>query len=503
MINENRGNNITAGFRVFIMQLVMKKSVQVLLVFCISFACSSNRKINVQPTGAANLAYQWAKISLEATANDTEKFRPRPTVTSRILALIWTAVFDAWSRYDANARPVYLTNTQRVPEQDRTVKNKEKAISYAAYRAMLSYYFSDSVMLRQKMIAFGFDPDNRSLDASTPEGIGNLAAKAVIEARINDGSNQTGTMPGSDGTRYSDYTGYKPVNSPDVLNDIKRWQPKYFSDNKGGKFAPECLTPHWGHVKPLLMDAGDQFRCPPPPAMGSATLDKDVKEVVDLQANLTNEQKALIEFMRDGPKSVQQAGHWLIFAQHVSVRDNHTLDQDVKMYFAVQAAAMDGFIACWDTKMKYDFARPYTLVHYFYKDKKIKGWAGPEKGMTQMPGQEWRPYSPETFLCPPFPSYVSGHSTISGACAEILRLYTGNDRFEYAVERRPGELTEPGNTGPALRLQFTTFTETANRAGFSRVLGGYHIQSENLEGLKLGRKVAAAVWKKYLYYTGE
>jgi hypothetical protein len=62
--------------------------------------------------------------------------------------------------------------------------------------------------------------------------------------------------------------------------------------------------------------------------------------------------------MRDGPKSVQQAGHWLIFAQDVSVRDKHTVDDDVKMYFLVTAAAMDAFIACWDTKMTYDFARP-------------------------------------------------------------------------------------------------------------------------------------------------
>ena len=46
----------------------------------------------------------------------------------------------------------------------------------------------------------------------------------------------------------------------------------------------------------------------------------------------------------------------------------------------VEAAAMDAFIACWDTKMTYDFARPYTLVHYLFKDKKIKGWAGPDKG---------------------------------------------------------------------------------------------------------------------------
>ena len=99
------------------------------------------------------------------------------------------------------------------------------------------------------------------------------------------------------------------------------------------------------------------------------------------------------------------------------------------MFFAVEAAAMDGFIACWDTKMHYDFARPYTLVHDYFKDQTIKGWGGPEKGMIDMQGQDWRPYSPETFLCPPFPSYVSGHSTISGACAEILRLFTGSDQF--------------------------------------------------------------------------
>lgn len=474
-----------------------------ILVVTICSCSSSNRKLTEEPNGANNRAYQWGKITLEATANDTETFRPRPTVTARMLGLVWTAVFDAWSRYDEKARPIYLRQVERVPEEQRTVKNKEIAISYAAYRAMLEYFYSDSTMLRNKMKEFGLDPDNKSTDPTTPEGIGNLAAKTIIEARLNDGSNQAGTMPGSNGKSYADYTGYMPVNSADTLNDIKRWQPKYFADGKGGKFAPACLTPHWGKVKPLLLDSGSQFRCQPPPAIGSAQLEKEVKEVVELQAALTNEQKALVEFMRDGPKSVQQAGHWLIFAQDVSVRDNHTLDQDVKMYFAVEAAAMDGFIACWDTKMEYDFARPYTLVHYYFKDKTIKGWGGPEKGMIEMPGREWRPYSPETFLCPPFPSYISGHSSISGACAEILRLFTGSDKFGVEVKRKPGEMTEPDRMGAEVTLSFPTFTETANMAGLSRVLGGYHIQCENEEGLKLGRNVAALVWQKYLYHIGE
>lgn len=478
--------------------------IKILVVAVTVSSCSNGgRQLSDEPRAAENRAYQWGKISLEATANDTERFRPRPTVTSRMLALVWTAVFDAWSRYDDKARPVYLQKVERVPEEKRTIQNKEIAISYAAYRTMLEYFYSDSTMLRNKMKSFGLDPDNQSTDPSTPEGIGNLAAKTIIEARLNDGSNQTGTMPGSNGKSYADYTGYMPVNSADTLNDLKHWQPKYFSDGKGGKFAPGCLTPHWGKVKPLLLDSGNQFRCEPPPAIGSAQLEKEVKEVVELQAGLTNEQKALVEFMRDGPKSVQQAGHWLIFAQDVSIRDNHTLDQDVKMYFAVEAAAMDGFIACWDTKMEYDFARPYSLVHYYYKDKMIKGWGGPEKGMIEMRGEEWRPYSPETFLCPPFPSYISGHSSISAACAEILRLFTGNDRFGIEVKRKPGEMTEPDRMGEEVTLQFPTFTETANMAGMSRVLGGYHIQCENVEGLKLGRNVAAKVWQKYLYHTGE
>lgn len=482
----------------------MKNVFKILLIIILGCSINSCKQDKShEPKGAENLAYKWGKVALLATANDTEKFRPRPTVTSRMLGLVWTAVFDAWSRFDDKAVPVYLKEIERVPQANRTLKNKEIAISYAAYRSMLKYFFSDSIMLRNTMKDLGFDPDNHTLDPSTPEGIGNLAAQTIIDARINDGSNQLGTMQGSNGNSYADYTGYQPVNSADTLKDIKHWQPKYFSDGKGGKFVPACLTPHWGKVKPLLLDSADQFRCPPPPALGSAQLEKEVAEVVNLQANITNEQKALVEFMRDGPKSVQQAGHWLIFAQDVSVRDQHTLDQDVKMYFAVEAAAMDGFIACWDTKMEYDFVRPYGLVHYYFKDKKIRGWAGPEKGMVDMLGQDWRPYSPETFLCPPFPSYVSGHSTISAACAEILRLYTGSDEFGVEVKRKPGEMTEPDHVGPEVTLKFPTFTEAANMAGMSRVIGGYHIQCENEEGLKLGRNVASAIWKKYLFHIGE
>lgn len=473
--------------------------------------CSSNgnKKVDLKASkelaekrGVDNIAYQWGKMALTAQANDTEKFKPRPTVTSRYLGLIFVAVFDAWSRFDDNSIPVYLKEVARVPSNERTLSNKEIAISYAAYGTLCEYYYSDKKLFSAFMKDLGLDPNNKSMDPNSPIGIGNLAAKATIEARKNDGANQYGEEKGSNGTPYFDYTGYQPVNSPDESTDANRWQPKYFSDGKGGKFAPGCLTPFWGLVKPIALKSGDQFRPGPPPKIGSEQLKKEVKEVVELQAALTDEQKALVEFMRDGPQSVQQAGHWLKFAQDVSVRDNHSLDQDVKMYFYNQVVAMDAFIASWDSKMYYDYARPYALVHEHYANKQITAWGGVGKGMVQMDGSKWRPYSPDTFLCPPFPSYTSGHSTISGGCAEALRLWTGDDKFGSEVKLVAGAMTEPENLGKEVVLKFPTFTETAEMAGMSRVLGGYHIQSDNVAGLELGRDVAKEVWKFYKHHTG-
>lgn len=457
-----------------------------------------------EPTGVNNIAYKWGKLALDATASDTERFKPRPTITSRYLGLIFVSIFDAWSRYTEKAIPVYLENIARRPTEEMNLKNKEIAISYAAFGAMKEYYYSDIELFRAFMEELGLDPDNKSIDPTTPEGIGNLAAQAVIDARKNDGSNQYGEVEGSNGEPYFDYTNYHPVNSPDINVDGNRWQPKYFSDGKGGRYAPGCLTPFWQHVKPIALKSADQFRPGPPPLIGSAQLEKEVKEVIDMQANLTDEDKALVEFMRDGPQSVQQAGHWLKFAQDVSRRDNHTLDEDVKLYFLTEITAMDAFIASWDSKMFYDYARPYALVHDYYQDQLIKAWGGPGKGIVEMKGAAWRPYSPDIFLCPPFPSYVSGHSTISGACGEALRLFKNDDYFGEEVVLIPGSLTEtdPNNFGEPVTIKFPTFTETANMAGISRVMGGYHIQADNVAGLQLGRDVASETWKFYNKHIG-
>jgi hypothetical protein len=486
----------------------MLRLIAFVLLFCASSALADEYK--------PSAAYDWLDVSLEATAREVDRNGARPTIISRTLAIALTAMYDAWAAYDEKAVGTQLGATLRRPKNERTQANKEKAIAFATYRALVDVYPEDKAWLDEQMRARGFDPNDRTRDLDKPQGVGNVAADAVIAYRHHDGANQLGDEIGGNGRPYSDYTYYQPVNTVDKVIDPDRWQPIPFQNPKGGApFAPGFLTPHWYRVKPFALDRSDQFRPPPPPKVGSEQLKKDVDENIMLNATLTPAQKATVEFMRDGPRSTGQSGHWLKFAELVSRRDHNDLDRDVKLFFAVSNVAMDAFIACWESKRYYDSSRPWTLVRHYYGDQTITGWAGPGRGVITLKANEWHPYSPLTFPTPPFPGYVSGHSTVSAACAKTLELFTGSDRFGEVEKRRAGMMTEAdfdcltimSANGTAAKdlvcdveLPMPTFTETAEMAGRSRVMGGYHIQADNTEGLVLGRKVATFEWPRIQAY---
>jgi len=364
----------------------------------------------------------------------------------------------------------------------------------------------------------GIDPDDTATKLSTPQGVGNTTAAALLAYRHHDGANQLGDEVGGSGHAYADWTYYRPVNPPGKIIDPDRWQPIPFSDGKGGTITLGFLTPHWYRVKTFALKRSDQFRPGPPPLVGSEQLKKEVDECIALNASLTPEQKAIVEFMRDGPRSTGQSGHWLTFAKAVSRRDKNDIDRDVKLFFAVGNVCFDAFIACWEAKRHYDSSRPWTLVRHYYKGKTVKGWGGPGKGVIALPAEEWHPYSPATFVTPPFPGYPSGHSTVSAASARMLELFTGSDRFGDVQKRKAGLLTEPGYECKIIQMRdgklpaghekltcdvalaLPTFSATAKMAGFSRVMGGYHIQSDNHAALEMGRQIAEYDWLRLQKY---
>ena len=460
-----------------------------------------HRFLSVEDKSDVSLAYVWLDLAEEVTARDVDLRGARPTVLSRTLAIWATAMYDAWAAYDEHAVGTRLGGSLRRPAAERTDANRKKAISYASYRALIFVHPESEAWLGGEMKRLGYDPSVLSSDPSTPEGVGNLVAQAVIDYRRHDGANQLGDEVGGDGKPYSDYTFYRPVNPPDKILDPDRWQPITFTRPDGGKVTPGFLTPHWYRVKPFALESSAQFRPEPPPTTQTddARLRRETDQVLAYNAHLTHEEKATVEFMRDGPRSTGQSGHWLRFAQDVSRRDHQTLEQDVKLYFSVANVVFDAFISCWETKRVYDSSRPWTLVRHYHRGETVTGWAGVGGGVKEMPAEEWHPYSPESFITPPFPGYTSGHATASGAAAKIIELFTGSDVYGFAEKRRHCELTE-SEAGDFVMLDLPTWSGTAEMAARSRALGGYHIPVDNEVGLRVGRSVAEWSWPLYRAY---
>jgi len=197
--------------------------------------------------GDSTVVVRWSAAALEAI----RETHPGPPMVARALAMVHTAIFDAWAAYDADAVGTRLGGSLRRPEEERTDANKREALSYAAYRTLVDLYPGATQVSQfdSLMRELGYDPANASRDKSTPSGIGNRVAAALLEFRHGDGSNQLGG--------YADTSGYVPVNDSTHINDPNRWQPLRPA---GATADQRYIAPHWGKVTPFALTPGSHRR---------------------------------------------------------------------------------------------------------------------------------------------------------------------------------------------------------------------------------------------------
>jgi len=448
-----------------------------------------------EPIFAADtLVVQWNDVLLQSVRLS----HLGPPMVARAIGIVHTCGFDAWAAYADVAVGTRLGGSLRRPAAERTLANKEKAFSFAEYRCLLDLFPHQTDYIRSQMTLLGFDPDDASTDATTPQGIGNVAAHAVTDFRHHDGANQLGDLhPGA----YSDYTGYQPVNDPDHINDPNRWQPIRFSDGAGGFVTPGYIGPHWGNVIPFALTPQSHFRPGPPERWPHGGYVAQAEHVLQLNAHLDDQQKMIAEYWADGPHSELPPGHWTLFAEFVSRRDQHTFDEDVQLFFEVGNAVFDAGIAVWECKRFYDSERPITAIRFLKAGKKILATV-PFQGKQVINGEDWLPYQPSTFITHPFPEYISGHSAFSASGAEILKRFTGSDDFGASVTLPAGSSrVEPGLTPQAdVTLSWASFSEAADQAGISRRYGGIHFEEGDLLARLIGREVGGVVWDKAQSY---
>ncbi len=118
--------------------------------------------------------------------------------------------------------------------------------------------------------------------------------------------------------------------------------------------------------------------------------------------------------------------------------------------------------------------------------------------------EKWMPYQLLGFVTPPFPGFVSGHSTYSRSAAEVMTLLTGSEYFPgglfvYDIPQGSGLDFEYGPSA-TVKLEFAKYFDASDQAALSRIYGGIHPPADDLAGRRIGHVIGPEAWNLALRY---
>jgi membrane-associated phospholipid phosphatase len=346
-----------------------------------------------------------------------------PARSARAFALLHVAMYDAlvatWEAKYAYTRAAPALSDGRVralvPLANVPSYPSEHAAASAAAAGVLSYLFPNE--------------DTASFHALAREaGEGRIAAGAAYRSDVDAGfaigravAARVIARARSDGSAVA-WTGTVPTGPT-------AWRPT------PSRFVTAPFDPTAGSWLTWVIPSGSAFRPDPPPVPGSDRFEWDVQELIFLSRTRTLEQAEIARFWA----SESPSARWEVSMQKEIDRRRLGPVRAARALALASVATYDAMVACWDAKYVYWLMRPVTA----------------------------EPVIQTVFSTPPFPSYPSGHSTLSSAVAEVFAELFPDAAAHY---RHKGE-----------------------EASLSRVFAGVHYRFDVVAGEALGRRVGEAV----------
>jgi hypothetical protein len=258
---------------------------------------------------------------------------------------------------------------------------------------------------------------------------------------------------------------------------------KYSIRSDEGSWKPtppaymEGVEPHWGRIRPFIMDSSSQF-VPERPSAFDIIPESDFyreAEAVMLATNhITKEQSEIAYFWDCNPykmnikghvmfaeKKITPGGHWIGIAGIASKAMDLDWKETAETLIMTSLAVFEGFLSCWDEKYRSVLIRPETYINQYMDEN-------------------WVPL----LQTPPFPEYTSGHSVISTAAADVLTKMLGDD--VHIVDSTEVVFGLPVR-------EFDSFQEASAEAALSRFYGGIHYMPAIENGILQGRQVAGLI----------
>jgi RHS repeat-associated protein len=391
-------------------------------------------------TNPDDVILTWNHIALAAIQRENTP----PPSAARVLGMVHTAMYDAVNAIEQKYG-VYRVDATAPTGAD------EIAAAAAAAAKVLNAIYPNQQAFFNAALTNSLADGATAMASAAGVALGETVAANILAWRQQDGSRNPAA--------------FNPT------TNVGDWQPDL--PNYDG-----ALLPQWGQVTTFGLTSGSQFRPAGDPSLTSAAYTAAFNETKDLgsrdSSTRTADQTQSVLFWADGGGSYTPAGHWNdIAATAASVAGKSVLD-NARIFAQLNIALADAGIAAWDSKYTFNAWRPITAIRQADKDGNPLTSADPN----------WVPL----INTPPFPEYVSGHSTFSAAAAAVLGKSFGN-----AFSFNSGSVTLPNVT-----RSFTSFDAAAAEAGQSRIYGGIHFQFSNQDGLTLGKQIGDYVTSNLL-----
>ena len=384
----------------------------------------------------------WNAAALDAIRAD----KTAPPVAALDLAMTQVAVFDAVNAITGGYEGYVL---HRHGPKDASVP---AAVAQAAHDVLTAVFPAQAATFDAKLASSLAGQKGPGVNKGV--ALGRDSARAILKARKGDGS--TAQVP------------YTVGSGPGV------WQPT------PPAFSTSPVLPQWPDVKAFGVPKGDTFRPPGPPALGSAAYTAAFNEVKSLGAanstTRTADQTQIALFWADGAGTATPPGHWNQIAADVgTAAPQHARAERPPVRPAGRGPGRRRHLL---------LGRQVPLQLLASRDRDPR-----RRRPTATRPPPPTPAGRRCCVTPPFPTYVSGHSTFSGAAATVLADFFGTDHVHFATS---------DDTLPGVTRSFDSFSAAAAEAGQSRIYGGIHYQFDNQDGLALGRKVGSYVFSHVL-----
>ncbi|MGB3240177.1 MAG: CARDB domain-containing protein [Geitlerinemataceae cyanobacterium] len=419
----------------------------------------SREKNNIisQAVSAAgtDVVIDWNATALNAIQAEGEAGRGvPPTQGSRMLAMVSAAVYDTVNAFVG-------THTPYAIDADAPAgASIEAAVAGAAHRMLVTFLPQQTQLFNQQL-----DRTIQELSSSRSSNIAGLSlgrsiTDQILELRANDG--------------WDDDSPYSPPEGDYV------WYPA-----TEGSTAGVVLGPNWGKVKPFAIESVEDFSPDGIDGLpGTQQYAREIEEVRTLggkeSTDLTTitrtaDQTEIAHFWAyDRDDTFRPYGQLNQIAQEVAVREGNSLAENARLFGQLNIALADAAIVAWDTKYDYVQPRPDYII--------ADGFADIDGMDATTTDPDWDPLLNPN---PPFPDYISGHSSFAGAFAGVMTNFFGEDYEFTAVSQ---EL-------PGVTRHYDSFYDAAYDDAVSRVYGGIHVREATVTdalpmGVAVGNYVA-------------